>query len=639
MPDRSSRQRAEATREPGGIDLDRLADLVGAADDGRHRTDRPGAPTAEEVRQAHARLLEALEVVPEGLVLLNAEGQCVFFNQHFLEIYDIAPDKIAVGAYFFDAVRVGLERGLYLDAIGREEEWLAERAEQIGKDRSSTEQHLSGDRWVRIEERRTADGGSIGIRIDITDLKRREEALKRRSDQLLEAQRLGKTGDWSYRIGDAEFWWSPQIYALLAYDPATFRPEREAVMALCQGESAKIALATHAEVLRSGQARSVDLKVRRGDGAIADIAMTAQAMTDAGGQVVGLHGTIQDIGERKAAEEALEKLAYFDPLTGLANRALFQRELDNVLARCGKSGSRAALLLLDLDHFKEVNDSLGHEAGDELLVRVSQLIAKVLDENHFFCRLGGDEFAVIMPGDPTKSAVMRLAAKVVVAASGTVVLERGEVGIGTSIGIALVPEDSDGAVDLQRKADLALYRAKANGRGRFAFFEHEMSTVLQYKTALARELRRAVTENIGLEVHYQPQVTLASGRVTGYEALMRWRHPALGMVPPAEFIPVAESSHLICDLGLYILRQAVGQARAWLDAGETGREISVNVSAAQIWQTDFINDVARVLAETGLPPNLLCVELTESLLADHSGRARPRRSHQPEAAGRLAGAR
>ena len=192
MPDRSSRQRAEATRGPGGIDLDRLADLVGAADDGRHRTDRPGAPTAEEVRQAHARLLEALEVVPEGLVLLNAEGQCVFFNQHFLEIYDIAPDKIAVGAYFFDAVRVGLERGLYLDAIGREEEWLAERAEQIGKDRSSTEQHLSGDRWVRIEERRTADGGSIGIRIDITDLKRREEALKRRSDQLLEAQRLGQ---------------------------------------------------------------------------------------------------------------------------------------------------------------------------------------------------------------------------------------------------------------------------------------------------------------------------------------------------------------------------------------------------------------------------------------------------------------
>ena len=495
MPDRSRRQRAKATREPGGIGLDRLADLVDAADDGRHRTDRPGAPTAEEARQAHARLLEALEVVPEGLVLLNAEGRCVFFNRHFLEIYDIAPDTIAVGVKFFDAVRAGLERGLYLDAIGREEEWLAERAEQIGKDRSSTEQHLSGDRWVRIEERRTADGGSIGIRIDITDLKRREKAL--------------------------------------------------------------------------------------------------------------------------------EKLAYFDPLTGLANRALFQRELDNVLARCGKSGSRAALLLLDLDHFKEVNDSLGHEAGDELLVRVSQLIAKVLDENHFFCRLGGDEFAVIMPGDPSKSAVMRLAAKIVVAASGTVVLERGEVGVGTSIGIALVPEDSHGAVDLQRKADLALYRAKANGRGRFAFFEHEMSTVLQYKTALARELRRAVTENIGLEVHYQPQVTLASGRVTGYEALMRWRHPALGMVPPSEFIPVAESSHLICDLGLYVLRQAVGQARAWLDAGETGREISVNVSAAQIWQTDFINDVARVLAETGLPPNLLCVELTESLLADHSaGRVR-----------------
>jgi EAL domain-containing protein (putative c-di-GMP-specific phosphodiesterase class I) len=150
-----------------------------------------------------------------------------------------------------------------------------------------------------------------------------------------------------------------------------------------------------------------------------------------------------------------------------------------------------------------------------------------------------------------------------------------------------------------------------------------MNTAVQHKIAIARELRRAITENVGLTVHYQPQVSLATGRVTGFEALMRWSHPTLGNISPAEFIPIAESSQLICDLGLWILRRAALQAKIWLDAGETAREIAVNVSAAQIWHTDFARDVAEILKETGLPPHLLCLELTESLLADHAeGRVR-----------------
>jgi diguanylate cyclase (GGDEF)-like protein len=302
---------------------------------------------------------------------------------------------------------------------------------------------------------------------------------------------------------------------------------------------------------------------------------------------------------------------------------LFRRALDDGLSRCKRTGTDGALLLLDLDRFKEVNDTLGHAAGDELLIKVAHLIGRVLAKDHFLARLGGDEFTIMVPQCGDRSAVERLAGEVIAALSGSITLERGEVTVETSIGVVLFPRDAPTASDLLRNADLALYRAKEEGRGRFVFFKPDMHTAVQHKTALARDLRSAVSENVGLSVHYQPQIDLSTGRVTGFEGLMRWNHPTRGNVPPSEFIPVAESSRLICDLGLWILRQAALQAKAWLDAGEPPREVAVNMSAAQIWRTDVVREVADVLKETALPPHLLCIELTESLLADNAeGRVR-----------------
>ena len=456
-----------------------------------------------------------------------------------------------------------------------------------------------------------------------TKLERAELALKLRSDQLVDAHRLGKLADWSYRLGEPEFWWAQENYDLLLYDPVTFRPTRDAVISNLVGDGARRVLDAQAEIMRTGMAKSVDVKIRRGDGSVGDFALTSKAMTDTEGRIVGFIGTIQDISERKNAEEQLEKLAYYDPLTGLANRALFRREINDVLTRCRRTGTDGALLLLDLDRFKEVNDSLGHAAGDELLVKVAHLIGRVLGKDHFLARLGGDEFAVIVPECRDVASIECLAGEVIAAVSGSIMLERGEVTIGTSIGIVLTPRDGTNPSDLLRNADLALYRAKEEGRGRFAHFKPNMNAAVQHKTALARDLRSAVSENVGLAVHYQPQIDLSTGRVTGYEALMRWNHPTRGNVPPSEFIPVAESSRLICDLGLWMLRQAAIQAKAWLDAGEPPREVAVNVSAAQIWHTDLVAEVARVLEETGMPPHLLCLELTESLFADHAeGRVR-----------------
>jgi diguanylate cyclase (GGDEF)-like protein len=455
------------------------------------------------------------------------------------------------------------------------------------------------------------------------DLQSAETTLKHRSDQLIEAQKIGKIGDWSYRLGDSNVWWAPEMYELLAYDPASLGCSAAAIKALYVEDGALRVLESQAEVMRTGQVSSVDVKARRGDGSVGDFAVASKAMTNAEGRVIGFTGTIQDISARKTAEEGLERLAYYDPLTGLANRALFHREINDVLTRCARTGSHAALLLLDLDHFKEVNDSLGHAAGDDLLCKVAHLISRVLGNSHFLSRLGGDEFAVILSNYADQSAVEALAAEVLAAISGPITLDWGEVNIGTSIGVVLIPRDGSNLTDLLRNADLALYRAKEDGRGRFNVFDADMSAAAQHKMVLARELRRAVSSNTGLSVHYQPQVELSTGRVTGFEALMRWTHPTFGNVPPADFIPIAESSQLICDLGLWILRQAALQAKEWLDAGETAREIAVNVSAAQIWHTDFVSDVVRVLKETGLPPHLLCLELTESLLADHAeGRVR-----------------
>ena len=445
-----------------------------------------------------------------------------------------------------------------------------------------------------------------------------DKVLRQRSEQLAAAQSIGKIGDWSYRLGEDDLWWSPEIFRLLGYDPANFHTSRSAVMATYVDDGARRVIESQSVVMRTGVAKSVDVKVRRGDGSICDVVVSSQAMIDSGGRTVGFQGTIQDITERKRAEEQLEKLAYFDPLTGLANRALFQREINDTLARCGRTGTSAALLLLDLDRFKEVNDSLGHAAGDELLVKVARLISRAVDAHHFLCRLGGDEFAVIVPEYQDIAEIRKLASSVNAAVAGSIQLDRGEASIGTSIGIALIPNDGANMSDLQRNADLALYRAKAEGRGRFSFFEAGMSESVQHKIALARDLRHAIDDHFGLAVHYQPQIDLATNRVTGFEALMRWKHPKFGNVPPAEFIPIAESSQLICDLGLWIIREAATQAKAWLDAGEPEREVAVNVSAAQIWNTDFAADVARILRQTGLPPHLLCLELTESLLADHT---------------------
>jgi diguanylate cyclase (GGDEF)-like protein len=485
----------------------------------------------------------------------------------------------------------------------------------------------TGKRYLRvmIETELARDGAPlsiVGVVHDMTELKDKELKLAARSEALAEAQAMGRIGDWSWRIGDTHVSWSAEVYRLLKLDVMPEGPRRTDVLARCRGDSARTLLDAEAEVMRTRGMKSVDVTIQRGDGSLADFTVTSKAELNADGAVIGIFGAIQDISERKNSERELEKLAYYDPLSGLANRALFQRAIRRAVDDSHRLNRNGALLMLDLDRFKEVNDSLGHQAGDELLVKVAERLTRLLPRDAFLARLGGDEFAAIL-SQHSKEEAAGIAHSIIGSLSEPIRLSMGEVSIGTSIGIALMPSDGATADELMGHADLALYKAKESGRACAEFFSAEFSEIAQNKITLARDLSNAIASNEGLYLVFQPQVDLVSGGVTGFEALVRWQHPVRGNIPPSDFVPIAESSKLICDLGQWVLKAACAQIRIWREEGHPLREVAVNVSAAQFWHSDLEHDIERALTEADIPPGLLCIEVTESVFVrEAEGRVR-----------------
>jgi diguanylate cyclase (GGDEF)-like protein len=312
-------------------------------------------------------------------------------------------------------------------------------------------------------------------------------------------------------------------------------------------------------------------------------------------------------------DDQLGKLAYFDPLTGIGNRRRFHEDIRQLSGE----GQPAAVVLVDLDNFKQVNDTFGHTTGDALLMEVAALLQQEAPAGAKLTRLGGDEFAVVLPGlnDEFKAetALARLAAKL----SHPVSIMNREIAASACFGACLTPRDGVNSSELLRKADLALHRAKKRGKGSIQFFRAAMDSELIENTELARNLREAISSD-GLHLHFQPQVDLITGRVAGFESLARWLHPERGEISPGRFIPIAEQSGLICDLGLWVLRASFREAKRWLIAGHPRRQVAVNVSAVQLQQSDFLSAVEQVLLETELPAQLLCLELTESVFAECS---------------------
>ena len=320
-----------------------------------------------------------------------------------------------------------------------------------------------------------------------------------------------------------------------------------------------------------------------------------------------------EIGERVQAENKLNFLAYHDPLTGLSNRRRFIERLELSIAESAKAGQRLAVLFIDLDQFKQVNDSLGHSVGDELLIAVAARLdehARLID---MLARLGGDEFICLMEAVRDDDETAMIAEEIVDAFEEPFQIGEHELFLSASIGISLYPADGDSVVDLMRNADSAMYRAKASGRGRYHFYTPEMTQAAQDRIRMENLLRRAL-ENGELSVHLQPQVDTASGKLVGAEALVRWFSPELGNVPPGQYIKLAEESGIIIKLGSWVLREACRQVMQWQESGFDLPQLSVNLSVKQLERPEFIDTLDDILCETGMDPHCLKLEITESVV-------------------------
>ena len=345
----------------------------------------------------------------------------------------------------------------------------------------------------------------------------------------------------------------------------------------------------------------------------------ASALKDANGDIYGYMGAISDITDLKNAQLKMENLAFYDPLTGLSNRRLFKERLEKSIADCKRRGTYLALLFLDLDQFKRINDSLGHDAGDQLLVESAKRLVKSVRESDTVSRIGGDEFTVLLNDIESSHDVIHIAEKILNQLRAPVMLKNQEISNSVSIGITLGPSDGEDANTLMRNADMAMYRAKSLGRNNFQFFSEEMNSEILTFLEIEKDLRKSLETEDEFIVVYQPKIDLTTSAYIGAEALIRWKPHNKDMIGPDRFIPIAEETGLIVPIGKLVLKRACAQVKQFIDLGmwPMGAKMAVNLSARQFADADLIPCIKETLKETGCPVEALELEITESTLMDN----------------------
>jgi len=458
------------------------------------------------------------------------------------------------------------------------------------------------------------------VRFELAEAAREQAAaenLRLSEARLAEAQRIARIGNWDWNVVTGELFWSDEVYRILGLEQGKDRPTYEAFLQIVHPDDRQAVTAAVDSALSGLTSYRIQHRLVRPDGSVAFVEDTGEVHHDGEQKPVRMVGVMQDITSSKESEEKIRHLSFYDQLTGLPNRTLLLDRLARALARAKRESQHVAVLCVDLDQFKVINDSLNHHIGDRLLKIVAQRLAGCVNETDTVARLGADEFVVVCSCGGLLQDAAHMAGKIQEALAQRCLVDGQEFHVTASIGIGMFPNDGEDAETLMRNADIAMHHAKGNGRNRYQFFAQQMNQSAFERLTLENDLRLAL-EREEFELHYQPKIDIEAGCVSGMEALVRWRHPEQGMVSPAKFIPLAEESGLIVPLGVWILRAACRQAKEWLDAGLPPLRVAVNISPRQFAQPDLPEMVERILAETGLAASLLELEVTEGAVMDRA---------------------
>jgi diguanylate cyclase (GGDEF)-like protein len=450
--------------------------------------------------------------------------------------------------------------------------------------------------------------------------------LQQNERRLSNAQRIGEMGDWEWDVNADCVKPSEQACRLMALDDEAQVVATSAFFGTVHPDDAERIRHACAHAVASAQGFTMDHRVVLPDGSMRFVHQQVELIERVvGGPALRLAGAVHDITRRKDAEEQIRRLAYFDPLTGLPNRLHFTEQLDKALAQAQRHDRNLAIMFVDLDNFKRVNDTLGHKVGDDLLRQASARLAAVLraqdtaaqrgvpQPGSSIARLGGDEFIVLLTDVTRPGDVASVAARLVETLKEVVMVQDTEIYVGGSVGVALYPQDGKDVDTLMMNADTAMYRAKAEGRGGVQFYDRSMNARALDNLHLEARLRRALERN-EFVLHYQPRVDVANGRIVGAEALIRWMHPERGLLQPAEFIPMVENAGLVIPIGEWAIDTVCAQLASWSAQGMETVPVAVNLASTHLRERDLPVIVAKALRQHEVPANSLEIEVTESIL-------------------------
>jgi len=449
-------------------------------------------------------------------------------------------------------------------------------------------------------------------------------SLYKSEARLVRVQSIAHVGNWEWDVQADKFYCSEEFYRIFGIDPLSFDGKYLSLLNFVHPADREFVNTSIEEALNEKKLYSIDHRVLLPDGTERTVYAKGEVIVNGSGAANWMVGTVQDITDRKQTEDQIRYLAYFDGLTGLPNRTFFKEHLERAIVYATRHKKMIALLFLDMDRFKNINATLGHDAGDKLLKNMADRLKTSVRKTDSICheghelvgtvsRLGGDEFTILLTDIVQIQDVSRVALRVLELISKPFSLDGHEIVITASIGISIYPNDSTDIVHLIKDADTAMYRAKDLGKNNFQFYTQSMNAKAFELLVMEGQLHKAL-EREEFFLHYQPQVDIRTGRIVGVEALVRWQHPKLGMVSPASFIPLAEETGLIIPIDEWVLKTACSQNKKWQTAGFPPVKVSINLSAKHFARINLMETIAKIVRDTGMDPHYLDLEITEGVL-------------------------